>query len=373
MIGGKKVNLLRKHGFTLIELLVVIAIIAVLVSLLLPAVQQAREAARRTQCKNNLKQIGLAMYNYESTYGRFPSPCMITVGLMGPAIGGMSTSNVWSLAILPYMEQTNLYNGYNYNLTAWDPANATVGQTVVPGYLCPSTPRAGAANVTYTIPKIIWGGLISANLSLTNAASADYITLNRVDSGFMDTASGTSTFTSDLHGWAQGGIVSNNPAYTPSASAVADGGRIADVTDGMSNTLIIGEVCGRNALYRTGYQQVVASGALTDEATWNSFLGGGAWIDPLNGNWELIGRNPDGTGNFDGESTYGGTCFINCSNARAQYKQPFQLAAGLYSWHAGGAQVLIGDGRVQLLSQNMDGLTFGGLISRSGGETPGNY
>ena len=364
--------LIRKRAFTLIELLVVIAIIAVLIALLLPAVQQAREAARRTQCKNNLKQIGLAMYNYESAYSRFPLPSMLTVGGLGPAIGGMSTSNVWSLAILPYIDQGNVYNTYNFSLTAWDTANQAAGQSVISGYLCPSTPRV-SPGVSYTIPKLIWGGAITANLSLVNAAAADYITLTRVDSGFMDTASGTSTFTNDLHGWAQGGLVSNNPVLTVGASAVADGGRIADVIDGVSNTLMIGEVCGRNALYRTGYQLVPVTANPTDESTWNSFLGGGAWVDPLNGNWELIGRNPDGTGNFDGESSFGGTCFINCSNARAQYKQPFQLAAGLYSWHVGGAQVLLCDGSVRLLSQNMSALTFGGLISRNGGETIGEF
>jgi prepilin-type N-terminal cleavage/methylation domain-containing protein len=368
----KKDCLVRRRAFTLIELLVVIAIIAVLIALLLPAVQQAREAARRTQCKNNLKQIGLAMYNYESSYGRFPVPCMLTVGGLGPAVGGMSTSNVWSLAILPFIDQGNVYNSYNFNLTAWDTANQTAGQTVIGGYLCPSTPRA-SQGITYTIPSALWGGLITANMTLTNAAATDYVALTRVDSGFMDTASGTTSFTSDLHGWAQGGLVSNNPAYTPSQSAIADGGRISDVTDGVSNTLMIGEVCGRNSLYRTGYKSVPVTATMTDESTWNSMVGGGAWVDPFNGNWELIGRNPDGTGNFDGESSYGGTCFINCSNARAQYTQPFQLAAGLYSWHAGGAQVLVCDGTVRYLSQNMSALTFGGLMSRSGGETVGSF
>ncbi len=372
MIVMMKAAALRRRAFTLIELLVVIAIIAVLIALLLPAVQQAREAARRTQCKNNLKQIGLAMYNYESTYGRFPLPSMLTVGGLGPAVGGMSTSNVWSLAILPYIDQGNVYNNYNFNLTAWDTANQAAGQTVITAYLCPSTPRA-VQGITYTIPQTMWGGLITANISLTNAGAADYIALTRVDSGFMDTASGTSNFTNDLHGWAQGGLVSNNPAYTPSQSAIADGGRVADVTDGMSNTLMIGEVCGRNTLYRTGYLPVAVTANPTDESTWNSMVAGGAWVDPFNGNWELIGRNPDGTGNFNGESTYGGTCFINCSNARAQYSQPFQLAAGLFAWHVGGAQVLLCDGSVRLMSQNMSGLTFGGLMSRSGGETIGDF
>ena len=102
----------RRGGFTLIELLVVIAIIAVLIALLLPAVQQAREAARRTQCKNNLKQIGLALHNYESTFGRLPPG----------TFGGMGTCNddglAWSFSILPYLDQAPLYNQIDAYLAA---------------------------------------------------------------------------------------------------------------------------------------------------------------------------------------------------------------------------------------------------------------
>src|SRR5579863_8326959 len=146
-----------RRGFTLIELLVVIAIIAVLVSLLLPAVQQAREAARRTQCKNNLHQIGLAMYNYESAYSRFPLP--VYVSLSNPTgYGGVLSTTVWSLALLPFIDQQNTYNLYNQNLSAWDPVNVTAGQTIVPGYLCPSVPRNNPT-ITYSNQLAVAGGL----------------------------------------------------------------------------------------------------------------------------------------------------------------------------------------------------------------------
>src|SRR5271163_3132774 len=95
----------RQQGFTLIELLVVIAIIAVLIALLLPAVQQAREAARRTQCKNNLKQMGLGLFNYESTYTQFPMPAAANIYNAGVGTGGLLTTSVWSLAILPFVDQ----------------------------------------------------------------------------------------------------------------------------------------------------------------------------------------------------------------------------------------------------------------------------
>lgn len=130
------------RGFTLIELLVVIAIIAVLVSLLLPAVQSAREAARRAQCQNNLKQIGLASTNYISSFGVFPQQCTFPAG----ELQSWGWSYSWALAITPYMEQSVLFNAFNYDLgifgnaggNTYQQGNTTVGYTQVATYLCPS-------------------------------------------------------------------------------------------------------------------------------------------------------------------------------------------------------------------------------------------
>lgn len=132
----------RRIGFTLIELLVVIAIIAILVALLLPAVQQAREAARRTQCKNNLKQIALAVHNYESTYAVFP-PSM--------AINNAITSNSsWSIhgRIMPYLEQINLYNQIDLS-KAWGNF-PVISNFRVPVFACPSDPKSDRARDTGT-------------------------------------------------------------------------------------------------------------------------------------------------------------------------------------------------------------------------------
>src|SRR5437660_1323471 len=117
----------RRSGFTLIELLVVIAIIAVLVALLLPAVQQAREASRRASCKNNLKQLGLALHNYESSYTCFPSAKNATNSFSAHA------------RLLPFLEQTNLFNTINFNVTGGkDPLNAVPWGITVAGFRCPS-------------------------------------------------------------------------------------------------------------------------------------------------------------------------------------------------------------------------------------------
>src|SRR5579872_3097234 len=132
----------KKSGFTLIELLVVIAIIAVLIALLLPAVQQAREAARRTQCRNNLKQIGLAFHNYHDAANAWPSGTQVTY-----IYGSANASTVvgmrgWGTTLLPMLDQTNVYNLYNFNIPYYAPANQTATQTYIAAFKCPSSPGA---------------------------------------------------------------------------------------------------------------------------------------------------------------------------------------------------------------------------------------
>ena len=124
----------RSRGFTLIELLVVIAIIGVLIGLILPAVQAAREAARRMQCSNNLKQIGLALHNYESSQGVFP-PGYVSAVVNNQDVGA---GWAWGSMILPQMEQSNLVNAINFSLSVADPANSTLDLVRVANYLCPS-------------------------------------------------------------------------------------------------------------------------------------------------------------------------------------------------------------------------------------------
>jgi len=132
----------QRSAFTLIELLVVIAIIAILIALLLPAVQQVREAARKTACKNSMKQIALALHNYEATHAAFP------FGVLGGS-GSTAAANVlttWQTMLLPFLEQTALYTQYNFNVRFDHALNASAVKTVVPTYLCPSQPEASLVN-----------------------------------------------------------------------------------------------------------------------------------------------------------------------------------------------------------------------------------
>ncbi|MEZ6063596.1 MAG: DUF1559 domain-containing protein [Planctomycetaceae bacterium] len=341
-----KRNLKRARGFTLIELLVVIAIIAILIALLLPAVQQAREAARRTQCKNNLKQMGLALHNYHDAHLSFPFAWML---------GADFNSSVWSVQILPYLEQANLWRELDPNIPAYDqaaafgfgPASSIARQqaaikTPLQVYLCPSTP--GMVLHTYD--------LTPAGFPLTwTAARSDYTPTTGVRAGIAVIAYKGNP------GGNRGGAM-NAVGFNPSnpTGSSDDTTKMRDFTDGTSNTIAVGERVGGTTIYDSRHQ---------GNGTYTTVLGttnGGAWSDLLNGeNW-IAGALYDGTPSPFAPN--GGPCPINCSNARG---------AGLYSFHVGGAQVLLMDGSARFLSANIDAGIFAGLITRSKGEVLGEF
>ncbi len=203
---NRKCNAARR-GFTLIELLVVIAIIAVLIALLLPAVQSAREAARRIQCVNNLKQLGLGVHNYESSNGVLPPQMVLTFTNAGAVFWKSSWGA--SSRITPYLELGTLYNAINYTNKTTDPSNATAVSTQLNVFICPSEVNQQA--------------FVS-----TSAAGV------------------TSTFGVSNYGWCEGtwftfgGFVGGG--QTPSAIGSNLSRRFASITDGLSNTLLVSEV-----------------------------------------------------------------------------------------------------------------------------------
>ncbi|MGQ0637038.1 MAG: DUF1559 family PulG-like putative transporter [Planctomycetaceae bacterium] len=203
----------RRSGFTLIELLVVIAIIAVLVALLLPAVQQAREAARRTQCKNNLKQIGLALHNYHDAYNVLPSAWIgVDPATRRVFVDGLNGWG-WASKILPQVDQSPLYNQFNFGLSTADPANAQFRTHVLPIYRCPSD----VGPDKFTISNA--GGNALAEL-----ATASYVA-----------CFGTLEIDS-CEGQLPGFQCSSNGTFFHNSRV-----RFADISDGVSNTFLTGE------------------------------------------------------------------------------------------------------------------------------------
>jgi prepilin-type N-terminal cleavage/methylation domain-containing protein len=335
-----------RRGFTLIELLVVIAIIAVLVALLLPAVQQAREAARRTQCKNNLKQIGLAFHNYHEALNTFPYAYLLT----GPGLNGLPANtpldaNSWGLMLLPYLDQAPLYNQFNCGIPPineavafGDPAaviasNIAVISTRLPVFGCPTTP-GGITIYAASVPSPLGGN------ATWMAAQSDYTSTSGVFRNFAGIAY------ANFPGGPSG---NRDGALAPDSKCP-----IQNITDGTSNTWLVGE--------RTGGSTIFFRGGMIAPAPFQAFgpSNGGGWGDFLNGeNW-LDGANYDGSYNPNG-----GPCGMNCNNLRSN--------GSYYSFHVGGCQFLLCDGSVRFISENINQFTEAALITRAKGEIPGQF
>jgi prepilin-type N-terminal cleavage/methylation domain-containing protein len=328
-----------RRAFTLIELLVVIAIIAILIALLLPAVQQAREAARRTQCRNNLKQLGLALHNYHDTFNTLPFGWMAGFDL---------NVSAWGIMILPYLDQAPLYNQWESTVPAFNeaaalfqPATAVQGNldviaTVLPAYVCPSTSELEKHN--YTLPANAAGsGVPPINLTWT-AARSDYIATSGVRGVYAGIA-----YSGSAGGDREGAL----------RGVGLDGGvchKFRDFRDGSSNSFLVGERVGGTNIYRNGkIDPAAAPFGVANGGGWGDFLNGEHWIDGAL---------------YDGTFGSGGPCAINCTNLRS---------AGYYSFHVGGAQFLMGDGAVRFISENVDAHTFASLITIKKGEVVGEF
>ena len=327
-------------GFTLIELLVVIAIIAVLVAILLPAVQSAREAARRTQCKNNMKQIGLSLANYESTYRLFPAQST------GPDFtnpGGTFTAKrgSWFTAILPFVDQNGLYASYDPNFHWHDDENYEAVNAFVPIMNCPSVGnREGFEEVM--LVDYPGGGPISVTGPFTfEASTTDYANVGGIGGAL------NGSLRRPVHDNFNCGVIGGQ------GKQVA----IRDITDGATNTIMIVECAGRPEHYQKGV--FIPETAMPK--TW-SFSGshptGGTWASHnkgllINGTDEN-GHNPSFTAVY--------SCSINCSNDNE-----------VYSFHTGGANVMMADASVRFLSESLAIDDLAALVSRAGYEIVSDF
>ena len=339
----------QKSAFTLVELLVVIAIIGILIALLLPAVQAAREAARRMQCTNNLKQIGVGLHSYAASHGSFPFGGSYGTSDL-PGSSGYGAFN-WRSFILPFVEQPVLYEeiktiivpdfvaaaGGSWSVTLM---NLPAQRQIVTSYQCPSDPATGRV-LTHSPPHWSTTGSGKTGATTFSAAASNYF-----GSGGPAAVGRTAPYCCGLcnnQNYCQCVLSSNNPtgswigsdeagcvgAFCHRATAI----KIDEITDGTSNTLCVGE------------QKIDMDKTVGDKVTTGGFF---AWMEPYSLGTTVYGIN----GPKDIATNH-------------YYEQ------GFGSHHTGGANFLFADGSVTFLDETIDLMTFSYMGSRSGGETIG--
>jgi prepilin-type N-terminal cleavage/methylation domain-containing protein/prepilin-type processing-associated H-X9-DG protein len=336
----------RRRGFTLIELLVVIAIIAILIGLLLPAVQKVREAAARSQCQNNLKQLGLALHTYHDVNSVLPSQGQSdqTSFNQGGGYGGAHSIDKGSIFIplLPYYEQANLYNGINFNLV-WNspPAPYDVGSQVV-----------GANRVREYQLKILQcpsDNYIPVNPGFNGSNYAPSMGAQFMDSAGACTAYDNSAF-SQAGNYAPYGEDSTGALISGPFSYLNWAARFNDITDGLSNTILLGEIrprCGSEewTLYADWADSPPYYYATTAPINYPTCPG-------------------EGLGNNNASNGLPRDC--NSYNS-------YNTSQGFKSRHTGGAQFVFGDGSVHFISQTINLLTYQQLGDRRDGQVVGAY
>ncbi len=332
-------------GFTLVELLVVIAIIGILVGLLLPAVQAAREAARRMSCSNNLKQLGLAIHNHESTYKWVPAwgkEFLMTdtyassgnpyFGLTGDARKPFGVLG----QLLPYIEQGNISNLFDLRKPLVDPrnlappfpggTNSIAAYNTVPVFICPSTPEAPSDYGPYFVPLGFPSG-VEMRMPRT-----DYVPLRGLHSSLAVCAGLPSANTHNA-------MLGSDNIITKSTV------KFGEVVDGLSNTLCFVELAGKQKWYFRGRPHP------------GTTFGNGLGLNSFYGDWN-VARHARGLSGADITNPgQVGCSAINVFNENNPY-----------SFHTGGVQSVRGDGSVFFMSDTVDIITFAAVVSRNGGE-----
>lgn len=329
----------NRGGFTLVELLVVIAIIGTLVALLLPAVQAARESARRTQCSSNLRQIGLAMLSFHDAKRSFPSGYQTqpggVMGPINPETGDAGPGWTCLAQILPFIEEKNLHDSFRLNLPSWDPANAAPALTVLPVYQCPTV----SVDSTHYAVK-----------DATGTTHADFARTHYVANAGRQAV--WEEPEQNLFHEADGPLFRNSRI------------RIKDISDGTSQTVFMGE--------KTPFHS---------DATWVGIVPGSATYP---------------SGNFATALPEAAACQINVHSGPSTGHDhegdhdheagedhdeehhvgvihppngPFGFVDEMYSDHSGGCFVLFGDASVRFISEDINLPTWAALSSRAGGET----
>jgi prepilin-type processing-associated H-X9-DG protein len=315
----------------LIELLVVIAIIAILIGLLLPAVQKVREAANRMKCQNNLKQLGLACMNYESTNHVMPPSFALDLTSTPPPYPFVAQG--WGQYLLPYLEQEALFRRYNFNLPFVEPtANQPVIITRLSVMNCPSTPPPSTGPIytdTTSFEGFTWMGAV-----------ADYAPLDVVNQPtFFGYASGT-----DLRGALM--PIARGPENILELLGVHGGEQrtVVGITDGTSNTIMIAEDAGRPDRWIKGKRVP-------------GYVNGAGWGDLL-AEYGLDGV----VVSADGRSTTSpGNCVVNCDNDNE-----------IYAFHTGGANVVFADGSVRFVKESINPRVLAALVTAAAGEVNTN-
>jgi prepilin-type N-terminal cleavage/methylation domain-containing protein/prepilin-type processing-associated H-X9-DG protein len=301
----------RVRAFTLIELLVVIAVIAVLIALLLPAVQAAREAARRTQCVNNLKQIGLALHGYHGPHESFP-PAYITNVVNTTASPETGPGWGWGVMILADLEQKPLYDAVNFSLPITDPGSMTARTAVLSAYLCPSDVGVGSVVVRDAAGRVLIDDL-SAGQYVASAGQLE-------PDEYPDS--------------------NNGVLYRNSRNG------LRDITDGSSTTLVVGERS-RNVA----------------DATWVGAIPTAQLC--TNPKWAIRECGPASTMVLSHTGSAGtGTIYVPNSKS--------SMVDDYWSFHRGGCNFLFGDGSVRFIKESVNPGIFSYLSTRAGGEAIGS-